>query len=204
MGAFGSLLMATTVSAPAMPAACWMAPEMPQAMYSLGPTVLPVWPIWCAGAASPRRRGNVCSRRWRRGRREVADDLEPFRGTDTAAAGDDDLRAFEVDGLIADLVDDFDDLRADIFSATWTSSRMMVACPSTGSLLEHAGRTVPIWGRCSGHWICAIRLPPMADGSEDVAGLFIDVELGAVCGQAGPEPAGRCGGRGPARWAWRR
>ena len=29
-----------------MPARCWMAPEMPAAMYSWGETVLPVWPTW--------------------------------------------------------------------------------------------------------------------------------------------------------------
>ncbi len=25
---------------------CWMAPEMPTAMYSSGATILPVWPTW--------------------------------------------------------------------------------------------------------------------------------------------------------------
>src|SRR6266851_4596265 len=44
MGASASLLMATMVFEPFMPARCWMAPEMPAAMYSCGATTLPVWP----------------------------------------------------------------------------------------------------------------------------------------------------------------
>ena len=38
--------MATTHFEAPMPAMCWMEPEMPQAMYSEGATVLPVWPTW--------------------------------------------------------------------------------------------------------------------------------------------------------------
>ena len=44
MGAVASLLMAMIWSEFCMPTRCWMAPEMPQAMYSRGFTVLPVWP----------------------------------------------------------------------------------------------------------------------------------------------------------------
>ena len=44
IGAFGSLLIATIVPEPCMPTLCWIAPEMPQAMYSFGETDLPVWP----------------------------------------------------------------------------------------------------------------------------------------------------------------
>src|SRR3990170_2841295 len=36
--------MATITLDPFMPARCWMAPEMPAAMYSSGATTLPVWP----------------------------------------------------------------------------------------------------------------------------------------------------------------
>src|SRR6185437_5761681 len=46
IGAFGSLLMATIVPDPCIPTLCWIAPEMPHAMYSLGETVLPVCPTW--------------------------------------------------------------------------------------------------------------------------------------------------------------
>ena len=133
------------------------------------------------------------------GVREVADDLEPFRGTDTAAAGDDDLRAFEVDGLIADLVDDFDDLRADIFL------RHMDVFPDDGrmafdglALAEHAGTDRAHLGPVLR--TLDLRHQVAADGGtgpEDVAGLFIDVELGAVRGQAGPEPAGDTGAEVP-------
>src|SRR5512143_759583 len=44
MGASGSLFTATITLEPFMPARCWMAPEMPAAMYSSGATTLPVWP----------------------------------------------------------------------------------------------------------------------------------------------------------------
>jgi electron transfer flavoprotein alpha subunit len=50
VGASGSLLTAMIVFDVCMPARCWIAPEMPSAMYSCGDTVLPVWPTWnCAG-----------------------------------------------------------------------------------------------------------------------------------------------------------
>src|SRR3954452_12656351 len=44
IGASGSLLIATIVLDVCMPARCWIAPEMPTAMYSCGDTVTPVWP----------------------------------------------------------------------------------------------------------------------------------------------------------------
>ena len=44
MGASGSELIATIHFESFMPAKCWMAPEMPRAMYSSGATTLPVWP----------------------------------------------------------------------------------------------------------------------------------------------------------------
>ena len=46
IGASGSLFTAMIVLEVCMPARCWMAPEMPTAMYSWGETVLPVWPTW--------------------------------------------------------------------------------------------------------------------------------------------------------------
>src|SRR4051794_14138569 len=36
-----------------MPARCWMAPEMPLAMYSCGDTDLPVWPTWLVCGYQP-------------------------------------------------------------------------------------------------------------------------------------------------------
>ena len=47
IGASWSLLMATMFLEPFMPTRCWVAPEIPQAMYTVGLTVLPVWPTWC-------------------------------------------------------------------------------------------------------------------------------------------------------------
>ncbi len=45
MGAFWSLFMATIVRAPFIPTTCWIAPLMPNAMYSFGATVCPELPI---------------------------------------------------------------------------------------------------------------------------------------------------------------
>ena len=36
-----------------MPTMCWVAPEMPSAMYSFGFTVLPVWPTCFAYGTQP-------------------------------------------------------------------------------------------------------------------------------------------------------
>ena len=44
IGASLSLLMATMVRASLMPVRCWIAPEMPMAMYISGEMILPVWP----------------------------------------------------------------------------------------------------------------------------------------------------------------
>src|SRR5580692_7973920 len=46
IGASASLLITMMVLDVCMPARCWMAPEMPTAMYSCGDTVFPVWPTW--------------------------------------------------------------------------------------------------------------------------------------------------------------
>ena len=46
MGASLSLLMAMMFFEPFMPTMCWVAPEMPAAMYTPGFTTLPVWPTW--------------------------------------------------------------------------------------------------------------------------------------------------------------
>ena len=48
IGASGSLLMAMMFFEPFMPTMCWVAPEMPAAMYTVGFTTLPVWPTWYA------------------------------------------------------------------------------------------------------------------------------------------------------------
>ena len=48
IGASASLLMATISLAFLIPTKCWIAPEIPQAMYKSGATTLPVWPTWWA------------------------------------------------------------------------------------------------------------------------------------------------------------
>lgn len=46
MGASASLLTATITLESLMPARCCIAPETPNAIYSSGATILPVWPTW--------------------------------------------------------------------------------------------------------------------------------------------------------------
>src|SRR6266702_8219762 len=53
MGAPGSVLMAMMCLAPAQPAMCWMAPLMPQARYSSGVILVPVWPTCCLCGRQP-------------------------------------------------------------------------------------------------------------------------------------------------------
>src|ERR1019366_8657935 len=53
IGALASLLIATMFSEDCIPTLCWIAPEMPAARYSLGDTVLPVWPICAAYGYQP-------------------------------------------------------------------------------------------------------------------------------------------------------
>src|ERR671920_670819 len=53
IGASSSLLTATMVFEVCMPARCWIAPEMPLAMYSCGETDLPVWPTWLVCGYQP-------------------------------------------------------------------------------------------------------------------------------------------------------
>src|ERR1035441_3059302 len=53
MGAFSSLLIAITALDPFMPTRCWIAPEMPTAMYTLGETVWPELPTWRSMGSQP-------------------------------------------------------------------------------------------------------------------------------------------------------
>ena len=46
MGASSSLLMAMMLAEPFIPTRCCVAPEIPQARYTVGFTTLPVWPTW--------------------------------------------------------------------------------------------------------------------------------------------------------------
>src|SRR3954447_8581494 len=53
IGAFESLLIATITPADCIPTLCWIAPEMPQAMYSFGATLFPVCPTCVAYGYHP-------------------------------------------------------------------------------------------------------------------------------------------------------
>ena len=46
IGAFGSLFIATIYLESLIPAKCCIAPDIPQAIYNSGLTVVPVWPTW--------------------------------------------------------------------------------------------------------------------------------------------------------------
>ena len=133
------------------------------------------------------------------GVRKVAYDLEALRAADSAAAGDDDLRAFEVDRFIADLVDDFDDLRADVFRRHVDGFARDGGMSFDGrALVEHAGPDRAHLGTVLR--TLDLRHQVAADGGtgpEDVAGLFIDIEFGAVRGEAGLQPAGDAGAEVP-------
>ena len=54
IGASASLLTATIVSEEVIPTRCWIAPEIPNAMYSVGATVFPDWPTCCGWGNQPR------------------------------------------------------------------------------------------------------------------------------------------------------
>src|SRR6202167_2759004 len=53
IGASGSVLTATRCFAPWQPAMCWMAPLIPQARYSSGAILVPVWPTCCVCGRQP-------------------------------------------------------------------------------------------------------------------------------------------------------
>jgi hypothetical protein len=53
MGASGSLLMARITLDDCMPMRCCIWPDMPQAIYNFGHTVLPVCPTWCEYGIHP-------------------------------------------------------------------------------------------------------------------------------------------------------
>src|ERR1700750_984914 len=89
--------MATMVLEVCMPARCWMAPEIPTAMYSCGETVLPVWPTWnwcgyqpaaVSGRGAPAAPAEACG--------ELRDDLEAALRSGAPPAGDHDLRLGQV------------------------------------------------------------------------------------------------------------
>ena len=60
MGASASLFTATMHFESFMPARCWMAPDLPKAMYRSGATTLPVWPT-CAGLEDALEHGRAAS-----------------------------------------------------------------------------------------------------------------------------------------------
>ena len=72
-----------------MPARCWMAPEIPTAMYRFGDTVTPVWPTWwCGTSRRPPRRGRPDGGTERVG--QLIDQRELLGRAEAAAAGDHD------------------------------------------------------------------------------------------------------------------
>jgi hypothetical protein len=87
------LLIATITLLSFMPARCWMAPLMPQAMYSCGATILPVWPdLPVVGRVAGVHRGAAGAQR---GAELVGQRRQHFvellAAAQRAAAADDDL-----------------------------------------------------------------------------------------------------------------
>ena len=110
IGAFASLLIATIVSAPAMPTLCWIAPEMPQAMYSRGETVLPVWPTCAAYGYQPASTtARVAATSPPSALRELLAEREVLGPAEPAAAGDEHVGLGDVD--------------ADASAASWPTTR---------------------------------------------------------------------------------
>ena len=100
IGAFASLLIATMFSEDCIPTLCWIAPEIPAARYSFGATVLPVWPIWAAYGyqpASTTARVAATALLPPNAGGELLGELEALGLAETAAAGDEDVRALDVD-----------------------------------------------------------------------------------------------------------
>ena len=100
IGALASLLIATMFSEDCMPTLCWIAPEMPAARYSFGATVLPVWPICAAYGyqpASTTARVAATAVLPPNALASVLGQLEALGLAESAAAGDEDVGALDVD-----------------------------------------------------------------------------------------------------------
>jgi len=106
IGAFESVLIATIVSDPFMPATCWTAPEIPTAMYTSGVTTFARLPD-----LSVLREPAVVDDRPRRGERraervgELLDELEVLLLLDAAPDGDEHVGVRDVDIATADLLE---------------------------------------------------------------------------------------------------
>ena len=73
-----------------MPTLCWIAPEIPQATYSFGETVLPVWPTWVEYGYQPASTtARVAATAPPSALRERLDEREVVRTAEAAAARDD-------------------------------------------------------------------------------------------------------------------
>ena len=126
-----------------------MAPEMPQAMYSLGPTVLPVWPTWWLWAIHPESTAAREAPTTPPSTSARAFTGSKPSGPPTPRPPDTMISApsRSTFSVSASLISSSTWVRMSLAS-TWMSSLTTSALASPGSLfLNTPGRTVPIWGR---------------------------------------------------------
>ena len=97
IGAAASLLIATIVPDARMPTLCWIAPEMPTAMYSFGVTVFPVCPIWRLYGTQPASAAarDAPTAPPSASRERLQQRVEGFRSAEPSPAGNDDRRFLE-------------------------------------------------------------------------------------------------------------
>ena len=82
-----------------MPTLCWIAPEMPQATYSRGETVLPVWPTCAAYGYQPASTtARVAATSPPERARELLAEREVLGPAEPAAAGHEHVGLGDVDG----------------------------------------------------------------------------------------------------------
>ena len=158
------MLMATIRSDSSIPAKCWIAPEIPIAKYTLGRTVLPVWPTWRSFGFHPasttaREQLTVAPSTSASSSRSLK-----FSGLPTPRPPDTRILASIMSTVSTT---DFTTSRISTYLSSGVNpglnSSTTAFAPSTlGAFCITPGRTVAIWGRNSGHAIVAMVLPPNA------------------------------------------
>jgi hypothetical protein len=162
IGASGFLFMATMVSDDDMPARCWIAPEIPQAIYTFGPTVFRFDPPDGYSLSSLRRPSLVKRLLLHRAPVQVLPQAQNFGIAQASAAGYDDIGFGKLTISQSVLTTSSTLIRTS--SAILTSGLMIspVLDESGSNAFITLGRTVDIWGLRSGHIMVAIRFPPKA------------------------------------------
>ena len=171
--------MATMVPDPLIPATCWTAPEIPQAIYNLGVTVEPVCPTCLDWGIQPESTAALEQPTVPPKRPASSLSISKFSGFFMPRPPDTTTSASPT-GMVPSSQAFIKSTTWVRMSFAWMSSRMTAAWfPSTGAgFLNAPGLTVPIWGRVSLQRICAYRLPPKAGRSHTT--LPVSSTLSAV------------------------